>query len=467
MASLTDLQTASLEVDLLQGMNIGKPAPPSATRDALYAHIDIIWELLEHKYIPGPPSPNTLREFNTHFLDVFEIQHAANNTLAPSLIPLNQVTALKSLQYGQKKIDPGVIHLDGFFVDYTQATLARLGLRVWAPKLEDSPLSLYNEACRQVALKTFSQAASTFAYAYLKINDEYTKDVELLIPAYNHYVHHLQRKRYEKEKKEESLGKQKASSYCPHKETSKYQKLILQVNDKLANEVELIYQLRDSRVKFASDHKLPQRYRRIVSDINSHSDDEYDPQRDVYVVKKLNYRSANATKFFRRLDKLMLEDDQVNNRKPRRKRLFMKTGPASIFRKAPRGHPLDFYDPNWFNKRAAQLRTKDVNTQQVVFLPDASKSLIRRNAPLENLTDKEFSDQFFTQLTAPYDLTHVIKDPAEDDNDSEEDNGNSEEYIDDLEEDNDDLEEDNDDSEEDNDEHFEDADTIHPTEDLS
>ncbi|KNE87534.1 hypothetical protein PSTG_19081, partial [Puccinia striiformis f. sp. tritici PST-78] len=137
-----------------------------------------------------------------------------------------------------------------------------------------------------------------------------------------------------------------------------------QVNDKLANEVELIYQLRDSRVKFASDHKLPQRYRRIVSDINSHSDDEYDPQRDVYVVKKLNYRSANATKFFRRLDKLMLEDDQVNNRKPRRKRLFMKTGPASIFRKAPRGHPLDFYDPDWFNKRAAQLRTKDVNTQQ-------------------------------------------------------------------------------------------------------
>ncbi|KNF05809.1 hypothetical protein PSTG_01206 [Puccinia striiformis f. sp. tritici PST-78] len=163
------------------------------------------------------------------------------------------------------------------------------------------------------------------------------------------------------------------------------------------------------------------------------NDDEYDPQGDVYAV---------------------------NNRKPRCKRLFMKTGPASIFRKAPRGHPLDFYDPDWFNKRAAQLRTKDVNTQQVVLLPDASKSLIRRNAPLENLTDKEFSDQFFTQLTAPYDLTHVIKDPAKDNNDSEEDNGNSEEYIDDL-------EEDNDDSEEDNDEHFEDAATIHPTEDLS
>ncbi|KAI7952926.1 hypothetical protein MJO29_008557 [Puccinia striiformis f. sp. tritici] len=266
MASLTDLQTASLEVDLLQGMNIGKPAPPSATRDALYAHIDIIWELLEHKYIPGPPSPNTLREFNTHFSDVFEIQHAANNTLAPSLIPLNQVNALKSLQYGQKKIDPGVIHLDGFFVDYTQATLARLGLRVWAPKLEDSPLSLYNEACRQVALKMFSQAASTFAYAYLKIDDKYTKDVELLIPAYNHYVHHLQRKRYEKEKKKKAWE-------------SKRRQVIVRTRK----------QLRDSRVKFASNHELPQRYCRIVSDINSHSDDEYDPQGDVYAVKKLNY----------------------------------------------------------------------------------------------------------------------------------------------------------------------------------
>ncbi|KAI9626700.1 hypothetical protein H4Q26_017746 [Puccinia striiformis f. sp. tritici PST-130] len=231
------------------------------------------------------------------------------------------------------------------------------------------------------ALKTFSQAASTFAYAYLKINDEYTKDVELLIPAYNHYVHHLQRKRYEKEKKKKAWE-------------SKRRQVIVRTRK----------QLRDSRVKFASDHKLPQRYRRIVSDINSHSDDEYDPQRDVYVVKKLNYRSANATKFFRRLDKLMLEDDQVNNRKPRRKRLFMKTGPASIFRKAPRGHPLDFYDPI------------------------GSTNARPNSGPRMSTLNK----------------------PAEDDNDSEEDNGNSEEYIDDLEEDNDDSEEDNDDSEEDN-----------------
>ncbi|KAI9615059.1 hypothetical protein KEM48_005798, partial [Puccinia striiformis f. sp. tritici PST-130] len=43
---------------------------------------------------------------------------------------------------------------DRGIVEYTQATLARLGLRVWAPDLDDSPHSLYNEACRQAALKT-------------------------------------------------------------------------------------------------------------------------------------------------------------------------------------------------------------------------------------------------------------------------------------------------------------------------
>ncbi|KAI9600745.1 hypothetical protein H4Q26_000536 [Puccinia striiformis f. sp. tritici PST-130] len=386
MASLTDLQTASLEVDLLQGMNIGKPAPPSATRissgnfwstSTSPSTFPKHFERIQYSFFGCIRDPTRSQQYPSPFFNPTQSSHCP------------QIPTVWSKEDRSGRHSSGWIFCRLYSGDSCSSWTESLG-----PKLEDSPLSLYNEACRQVALKTFSQAASTFAYAYLKINDEYTKDVELLIPAYNHYVHHLKEKDMKRKKKKKAWESKGVKFVRTRK------------------------QLRDSRVKFASDHKLPQRYRRIVSDINSHT---------------------NATKFFRRLDKLMLEDDQVNNRKPRRKRLFMKTGPAP----------------------SSERLQEDILLTSMILI-DASKSLIRRNAPLENLTDKEFSDQFFTQLTAPYDLTHVIKDPAEDDNDSEEDNGNSEEYIDDLEEDNDDSEEDNDDSEEDNDEHFEDADTIHP-----
>ncbi|KAH9450930.1 hypothetical protein Pst134EB_018437 [Puccinia striiformis f. sp. tritici] len=123
-------------------------------KDALYAHIKIIWNLLEQKTIPSPPHPDTLTEFNGRFSDPSEIVLAADDAQSPSLIPVKEIVSLKSLKLGRRKIGQGIVHLEEFFVEYTQATLARLGLRVWAPDLDDSPHSLYNEACRQAALKT-------------------------------------------------------------------------------------------------------------------------------------------------------------------------------------------------------------------------------------------------------------------------------------------------------------------------
>ncbi|KNE95049.1 hypothetical protein PSTG_11642 [Puccinia striiformis f. sp. tritici PST-78] len=130
------------------------PEAFASTRDALYAHIKIIWNLLEQKTIPSPPHPDTLTEFNGRFSDPSEIVLAADDAQSPSLIPVKEIVSLKSLKLGRRKIGQGIVHLEEFFVEYTQATLARLGLRVWAPDLDDSPHSLYNEACRQAALKT-------------------------------------------------------------------------------------------------------------------------------------------------------------------------------------------------------------------------------------------------------------------------------------------------------------------------
>jgi hypothetical protein len=111
-------------------------------QDALYVHIKLIWNLLKQKTIPGPPHPDTLREFTACFLNAKEIEQIADDATGAGLIPVKEVVTLKGLQLGQKKVGKGLVNLEEFFVSYTQAILARLGIRVWAPDLKDLPDSL-------------------------------------------------------------------------------------------------------------------------------------------------------------------------------------------------------------------------------------------------------------------------------------------------------------------------------------
>ncbi|KAI7943875.1 hypothetical protein MJO28_011403 [Puccinia striiformis f. sp. tritici] len=235
----TTLDTKSNPPKPMIMITANMPEAFALTRDALYAHIKIIWNLLEQKTIPSPPHPNILTEFNGQFSDLSEIVLAADDTQSPSLIPVKEIVSLKSPKLGQRKIGQGMVHLEEFFGEYTQATLAHLGLRVWAPDLDNSPHSLYNKACRQAALKAFRQAAASFAYAYMNINKKYARDLELLIPAYNHFVHHLIKTQYKKEKKE-------AGKYCVEEE----HKVIGRARDRLW----------DCHFKYALDNHLPKKY---------------------------------------------------------------------------------------------------------------------------------------------------------------------------------------------------------------
>ncbi|KNZ60807.1 hypothetical protein VP01_14974g1, partial [Puccinia sorghi] len=100
----------------------------------------------------------------------------------------------------------------------------------------------------QAALKSFRQAAAGGAYTYMNINSKYAKDLKLLIPDYNHYVHFMQKNQYEREKKE--IGKFRA----------------------------------DEERK-----RLPKQYQRMISDVNAHSNDEYNPSKGCYYIKKLKF----------------------------------------------------------------------------------------------------------------------------------------------------------------------------------
>ncbi|KNZ54729.1 hypothetical protein VP01_2872g4 [Puccinia sorghi] len=130
--------------------------------------------------------------------------------------------------------------------------------------------SLYNVAHKMLAIKTFRKCVASNAYTFMNVNATYTNNFELLKNTYNHYVQCLLLNIYSKEKKRKSPKKSNSFS--------------------------------------------------VITMISS-------LKREVYIVKKLQFCSNSANKF------------------------FLKTLLETIFPKAPKGLLLDFYDLDWFNNK--------------------------------------------------------------------------------------------------------------------
>ncbi|KAI7966244.1 hypothetical protein MJO29_001992 [Puccinia striiformis f. sp. tritici] len=165
-------------------------------------------------------------------------------------------------------------------------------------------------------------------------------------------------------------------------------------------------QLRDSRLRFALAQDLPERYQKVILDVNCHSDDEFSASSQGYIIKTLKFRSSNTTKFFRCVDAAILESDKLKGKRPqRRRRIIPSTPQESLFTRPSKGQPLDFYEPEWFNDLLPQQRIDTADTREVAFLPDASQSLMGTTLASENLSDWKFTEQFFDRLSKPYNLS--------------------------------------------------------------
>ncbi|PLW47669.1 hypothetical protein PCASD_04050 [Puccinia coronata f. sp. avenae] len=357
----------------------------------------ILWGLLEENSVPSAPDPSTLQEFYERFRDAEELQSAANDIRAPKLVPKSQIVTLKDLKLGQKKVGRNILNVEEFFFLYIKATLARLGIRRWAPNLEDSLDSLYNEACRVAAIKSIQQVAGNGAYQCMNCNVKFLNKIDLLIQAYNHYVHFRQCGKYNRELK--STG---------HYVEEAERKAISGARKRLRN----------ARVNFGKKNNLPSCYMKILDCLDAHSDDEYSDKHKCYLIKTVPFWSANTNKFFRRLDFLMDKDFKCDGRRDQRRKGRMPSRKLeSIFTKTPTGLPIDFYDPDWFNDLLPAQKHKAANIWLVNFLPDANQSLLGKQHPDEKLCDSKLINKYWEELTKPYDLSHEIK-PVEDDESS-------------------------------------------------
>ncbi|MBW0536193.1 hypothetical protein O181_075908 [Austropuccinia psidii MF-1] len=181
-----------------------------------------------------------------------------------------------------------------------------------------------------------------------------------------------------------------------------------------------VYQTKIAHVlDFAILQKFPKRYRKIIEDIGSHSDDEVHEKKELYVIKRLHYCSNKANIFFRKLDQAISEyNKNMKITSHMRTRVHPKITIMSTNVAPPKGLPIDFYNPKWFNKLSMLEKHRIADSDNVAFLPDPQDLLQAKRNPDEKLSDKQFNKKYRELVIGAYDLSETEED-AEEDKDSE------------------------------------------------
>jgi hypothetical protein len=163
----------------------------------MFLHIRILWSLCNAKEIPSNPPAELLSTFDTRFSTEQEVLNArhGNALIQPSLVQVGTSIPLTDKSRSAKQIRQVKEHI----LEYLQGCIAKFGLVQWAPDLRQSAYSLYNSACRIIALDTFKQAIISHAYDFLRPNPVYLRDMDLLLKVYDHIVHFYLLMRYTRE----------------------------------------------------------------------------------------------------------------------------------------------------------------------------------------------------------------------------------------------------------------------------
>ncbi|KAI9624893.1 hypothetical protein KEM48_008675 [Puccinia striiformis f. sp. tritici PST-130] len=400
-------------------------------RDCVFAHICLLWGMIETASVPPAANPELVQQFCARFTDISQFNAFAEESAASGSVADSDISMLQDARAGAIKVGKHLVHIDDNAVRYIHAYLGKLGIRVWGPNLFKGPESIYNSACRMAAINTLQQVASSGVYNFMNFNRKYLTETGLFIRTYNHFVHHLLKKRFDAEVKNPGA----------------YQAVVLAKNSG-TNRSRLAFE----RQTFASSKGFPRRYQDILKETNAHSDDEWDPEAKCWTIKTLGYRSTAGNIFMRRLDEVMQNSKAAGVSAASRKRIrrLPKEPVLSSFTKAPKSLALDFYSRRWLQKLqiTEQLSHPDITKFSKKFLPDilerynlsdpARKEEFQHVGDGEELADdeEEENDGIESPYLAEGDWVNHYISESEDDYDVEgpEDAGEDEEEEEDYEE---------------------------------
>lgn len=152
--------------------------------------------------MPSDPPVKLLSTFDTRFSastenDLYHQIANGQSLMLPSLVQI----AVGISPNNRSKLAASTKRMEEHILEYIQTCLSKFGLWCWCPDLRQSPYSLYNAACRLVALDTFKQALISHSYAHFNPKLSYAKNLTFLVQLYDHIVHHYIYSRYMRDKK--------------------------------------------------------------------------------------------------------------------------------------------------------------------------------------------------------------------------------------------------------------------------
>ena len=160
-------------------------------------HLRILWILLDAKAVPQDPPARLLQQFSAQFSSEADLFTSRDS--GPELIPRHLILVGTAMSGVKGRIANQARLVEEHMLGYIQSCLSRFGLQRWCPDLRQSAYSLYNSACRIIAIDTFKQALVSHAYIHLSPNSVYTSDMDVLIKLYDHFVFHFMLMRYRRE----------------------------------------------------------------------------------------------------------------------------------------------------------------------------------------------------------------------------------------------------------------------------
>ncbi|KAJ7152203.1 hypothetical protein C8R43DRAFT_1003896 [Mycena crocata] len=363
------------------------PKDAHTIKIAFNYHIRFFWGCLDSKKPPTSATPEIVAFFNLRFqgLSVTDLRRLGQ--LGPTIIDPAHVKVGLSLEESirsKNKIISAFYKVEESAILHMRTYLAKLGIHGWAPDFSQTPYSLYNMTMRTCIIDTFRFLVAGTHYDFLRPNTRLVNDTAMLSRLYDHFVHHYMFDKFKMEIRTPG-GNEDAAA----RNTASQGRL----------------RLHKTRAAYLKDAGAPAGVRLMIS-LKATSDDEGAGTNALARAE----RSQDADRVLRTVDSLIVEDLYEQGKKIAAKNRLRRVAPPfgqrrpSRFLEVPKGMPIQYYDPTWFNSRPPHTRAKIAPKIIVAFVPGSTDFFSRST---DNRLDvKALTEKYGAHVFNDYDLDY-------------------------------------------------------------
>ncbi|KAF5371871.1 hypothetical protein D9615_009520 [Tricholomella constricta] len=341
-----------------------KTSGSSGDTTALETHLRILLGAVTNVSVPEQPDVHAIRTFEQRFTIASEVDRLlkGNHTSFQSVdqLALNAIRELriKCATDPTSLIVLAIGRVPENALRMMFGTIHSFGLSSWCPDLiGGTPTSSYNGALESIAIWTFEQSASIFAYQHLSPNLCYLKDTIMIQKLYRNFLWSYMKDLVLKEQKE-------PGSLVRAKQENKAYNI-----------------LTNRRHKYLHDNGWNDRVRLLAVDPECTSDQEDNPTGPGFLIMNKPARNIHITHFLHTIDSRRqtgtpLFRGQKRNTRREEPRIPHPEGRTSrISERLPQNCPLDWFSPAYFNSMDITFRALYIKAPIALPLKDAFQRL--------------------------------------------------------------------------------------------